>query len=62
MGGIVMMDLKCDIIEGTGKPLQGMDDDKSRMDFLCEFLYDVLAYLDEEELNNVKEWTTRGDY
>lgn len=58
MGGVVIMSLKGDITEGIDKQLHGMDNDKVRIDFLCEFLYDVLAYLDEEDLNNVKEWTT----
>jgi len=61
MGGIVTMGLKGDIIEGIDKHLQEMDNDEDKIDFLSEFLYDVLAYLDEEDLSNVKEWAVRGD-
>lgn len=56
MGEIVMMNLKGNIIEGVNKRLQGMDNDKGKIDFLCEFLHDTLAYLDEGELNEVKGW------
>jgi len=56
MDGIVMMSRKGDIIDGIDQRLQGMDDDKEKISFLCEFLHDTLAYLDEEELNEVKDW------
>jgi len=60
MGGIVMMNLKGSIIEGVNKRLQGMYNDKDKIDFLCEFLHDTLAYLDEDELNDVKGWVIEG--
>jgi len=51
-----MMNLKGNIIEGVNKRLQGMNDDKERIDFLCEFPHDTLAFLGEEELEEVKGW------
>lgn len=59
MGGIVLMNLKGNIIEGVNKRLQEMDNNFDKIDFLSEFLHDTLAYLDEEELNEVKGWTEK---
>ena len=56
MGGIVLMNLRSSIIEGVNKKRQEMFNHKCEIDFLCEFLHDTLAYLDEEELNEVKGW------
>lgn len=50
------MNLRSSIIEGVNKKRQEMFNHKCEIDFLCEFLHDTLAYLDEEELNEVKGW------
>ena len=55
MGGIVLMNLKNSIMERIHTRTQGIDD-KSKVSYLCTLLHDTLAYLSEEELNEVKNW------
>jgi len=56
MGGIVMLNLKNSIIKEVNRILRELNDTEEQIDFLREILYDTLAYLDEEELNDVKGW------